>query len=266
MLLARSQEMGRPTESVAQARLTAIVRWQRGVLFFLLAWMVIVPGLVLAAVWSKPHQRAVLGMAWGLIILWVGLGGGIMWRWRGLLNDWAARLRLPWGLKFVLGCTTLACVEEAITTSMTNSAPIFGVAVGEAYITASANYFDVVLYHSVVMFVPMFVAWAVMLRWWRFQPFAVFLLFGITGLLAETLTFGPQNLGNAGMWIFVYGLMIWLPAHWVPENRPARSPPRWAYPVAVLLPLTFAPLAFLLAPWLWLTAKHPSIHFPPIAP
>jgi hypothetical protein len=32
----------------------------------------------------------------------------------------------------------------------------------------------------------------------------------------------------------------------------------------VVLPFAFLPLDFLLAPWLWLTAKHPGIHFPPI--
>ncbi|MHB1309433.1 MAG: hypothetical protein ACYC23_20365, partial [Limisphaerales bacterium] len=120
------------------------------------------------------------------------------------------------------------------------------------------------LYHSVVMFVPLFIGWAVILRWWRFSPFAVFVLFGLTGLLAETLAFGPQNLASFALWIFVYGLMVWLPAHWVPEDRPARVPRWWAYPLAVVLPFCFVPLVLVLAPWLWLTPKHPPIHFPPI--
>ncbi len=236
------------------------------ILILLTAWMIAVSGLVLIAVWERPAHRAVLAMAWGLILLWVWVAGGLMWYCRGTVNGWAERLRLPWRIKFVLGCTLLACAEEAVTTTLTNCAPLFGVAVGEAYITASANYLDVVLYHSVVMFVPMFIAWAVLLGGWRFEPFQVFLLFGITGTLAETLSFGTQNLGNAGMWIFVYGLMVWLPAHWAPADRPAWPPRWWAYPVAVLLPIAFAPLAFVLAPWLWLTPKHPPIHFPPIAP
>jgi hypothetical protein len=226
---------------------------------------VLVSALVLALNWNKPVHRAVIGMGWGLILLWVGGCGLTMWRWRDLWCRLAARVRLPWLLKFVLGCTALALTEEAITTLMTNTAPLFGVRVGQAYITASANYLDVVLYHSVVVFVPMFIAWAVLLRWWRFSPFAVFVLFGITGLLAETLTFGLQNLGNFALWIFVYGLMVWLPAHCARPDQPVREPRWWAYPVAVVLPFAFLPLMAVLSPWIWLTPKHPQIHFPPIA-
>ena len=230
----------------------------------LATWLVLVSSLVLAASWRNHPQRAVIGMAWGLILLWIGGCGLAMWHWRDLWCRLADRVRSPWMLKFVLGCTTLALVEEAITTSMTNCAPLFGVRIGQAYITASANYLDVVLYHSVVVFVPLFIGWAVMLRWWRFTPFAVFVLFGITGTLAETSFAGPQAFANFGLWIFVYGLMVWLPAHWVPAERTAREPRWWTYPLAVILPFLFMPLLLALAPWLWLTPKHPPIHFPPI--
>ena len=50
----------------------------------------------------------------------------------------------------MVGCILLAMLEEVVTTSMTNCAPLFGVKIGEAYITASSNYFDVILRHSVV--------------------------------------------------------------------------------------------------------------------
>jgi len=242
-------------------------RWekpQRVFIIILAVWLAVVSGLILAITWRKPVQRAVIGMAWGLILLWIAAGGFVMWRWQALWRRWSDRVRWPWQLKFVLGCTALALAEEAITTLMTNCAPLFGVRLGQAYITASANFFDVVLHHSVVVFVPLFVGWAVMLKWWRFSPFAVFLLFGLTGILAETVSFGVQNLGGFGLWIFVYGLMVWLPAKCLPEDRPARPPRWWHYPLAVVLPFLFLPLNFVLAPWVWLGAKHPSIHFPPI--
>ncbi|MCL4787087.1 MAG: hypothetical protein KJ070_09890 [Verrucomicrobia bacterium] len=236
----------------------------RVVVLCLAGWMLAVSGLVLVATWQRAEHRAVIGMAWGLIVFWIGGCGLAMWYWRELLCRLAAQVHLPWQVKFVVGCTALALTEEAITTLMTNCAPLFGVQVGEAYITASANYFDVVLYHSVVVFVPMFIGWAVLLHWWRFSPFAVFLLFGVVGLLAETISFGLQNLGNFAFWIFVYGLMVWLPAHWAPPERSARPPRWWAYPIALVVPFLFLPLMGILAPWLWLTPKHPNIHFPPI--
>lgn len=229
----------------------------------LAAWMLLVTGAVLAFNWSNPTHRAVIGMAWGLILLWVGCCGLTMWRRRDTWRRLVIRVPLPWGLKFVLGCVMLMLVEEAVTTLMTNCAPLFGVEVGHAYITASANYLDVVLYHSVVAIQPMFIGWWVMLRRWRFSPFAVFILFGLTGFLAEGLTFGLSPASFA-FWIFVYGLMVWLPAYCVPAERPARQPRWWAYPLAVVIPFLFLPLMGVLSPWLWLTPKHPPVHFPPI--
>ena len=48
-------------------------------------------------------------------------------------------------------------LDEVVTTTMTNCAPLFGMKLGEVYITASSNYLDVILRDSVVVFVPMFV-------------------------------------------------------------------------------------------------------------
>lgn len=134
--------------------------------------------------------------------------------------------------------TILALIEEVITTTMTNLAPLFGVKMGEAYITASTNYFEVVLLHSVIVFIPMFIVWAWMLSRYDFSPIAVFVLFGITGNFAEM---GP-NLDNlfAGFWIFVYGLMVYLPAYTVPADREVRKPRIWHYIMAIFLPFICA--------------------------
>jgi hypothetical protein len=242
----------------------AAARWARRFIVALASWLVLVSGLVLLLNWGKPAPRAMILMAWGLIGLWIGGCGLAMWRWRELWCRLADRAPLPWMVKFVLGCVALALLEEAITTLMTNCAPLLGVRIGQAYITASANYFDVVLYHSVVVFVPFFIGWAVLLRLWRFTPFAVFLLFGLSGTLMETIAFGPQSLANFGLWVFVYGLMVWLPAHWAPADRRAWAPRWWSYPLAVVAPFLFMLLMPVLAPWILFTAKHPSLHFPPI--
>lgn len=165
-------------------------------------------------------------------------------------------------MKFILFGILLALLEEFVTTAMTNLAPFFGVQVGEAYITASANYFDVVLHHSVIVFTPWFIAWAWILKRYAFSPFWVFLLFGLDGLVAEWLTFGWQHLNEFALWIFVYGLMVYLPAYTVPAERGATRPNIWHGALAIVLPFVSG------IPWTVLVhlmfPTHPAIHFPPI--
>jgi len=240
-------------------------RYQRALVFGLLAIVLLVSAFITVATWHQPHKRAVIGMAWGLILFWIIGCGFVMWRWSELWCRLAAKVRLPWSVKFVAGCIFLAMLEEAVTTSMTNCAPCFGVGLGTAYITASSNYFDVILRHSVVVFVPMFIGWSLLLKYWRFSPFEVFLLWGITGTFLEFAYSGYQGLPNFPFWILVYGPMVWLPAHFASSTRPAKSPQWWTYVIGVIVPPLFLPLDLVLAPWLWLGGKHPDIHFPPIS-
>ena len=172
-------------------------------------------------------------------------------------------------------------IEEAITTLMTNTAPLYGLKIGQAYITAGSNYLDVILLHGVTLFVSFFVGWTVILSWYRFTPFAVFILFGITGTLIETLFGGPLHILEYGMWAFVYGLMIWLPACTVPRMETAEAdasrdyPPdlpkhrpftsRWYhYPLAVFVPIVFVFLFPLLGVISLFFPHHPRFHFPPM--
>ena len=117
-------------------------------------------------------------LAGGLVVVWIYLGGTVMWFARHRAAALLRRTPLGWRTTFVLACTALACLEEAVTVSMTNLAPVFGVPIGEAYITASTNWLDVVLFHSVVVFVPQFIALAYLLGRWDLSPFAVFMGFG----------------------------------------------------------------------------------------
>ena len=132
-------------------------------------------------------------MGASLILFWVGLDGFLMHRFRDQVLVMVQKVRIDWRLKFVIFATLLALVEEAITVSLTNLAPLFGVPLGAAYITASANYLDVVSLHSVVVFVPMFIAWALLLSRFNFPPNHVFLLFGINGRT------GGSQLKSAGI-------------------------------------------------------------------
>ena len=184
---------------------------------------------------APAHEKAIIKMALGLILIWIILVGSLMYRFRDPIRDLIQRIPLPWQVKFPLFCTILALLEEAVTVSMTNLAPLFGAEIGQAFITASANYLHTVLFHSVIVFIPMFLVWTILLHYFDFPPAHVFLLFGLTGSLAE-MSMSPTNI-LGGFWFFVYGLMIFLPAYSLPENRKIRKPKWWIYSLAVAAPL-----------------------------
>jgi len=117
---------------------------------------------------KDPTGSAIIGMGIGLALVWVVLGGGVQL----LLRRKLLRATAPAGdsdpaaaktwiaTRFALSATAMVLVEEAIATTMTNLAePVWGVSPKKAFITASTNYLEVVLLHSVVVFVPMFFAY-----------------------------------------------------------------------------------------------------------
>jgi hypothetical protein len=189
---------------------------------------------------ETPVARAEVDMTWGLVLVWVAGAGSVTFVLRRRAKETFSSLPGDPRLKFFMLATGLSLTEEAVSTGMTNLAPEFGVKIGQAYITASANYLDVVLFHSVIVFLPMFVAWAFMLSRYAFDPKAVLLLYGVTGALAESISFGFQNFIGAGLWILVYGLMVYLPAFVVSPMAGARPPGARHYLVALLLPLVSA--------------------------
>lgn len=190
----------------------------------LILWSLALYGLLWISAAADVVARAIVGMAFGLLFVWVGAIGGALWHWRAPLAGWCRRvLPLPAAARFVLLAMVLALIEEAVATTLSGAAGLFGDASGRAMITASRDYVEVVTQHSVVVFVPMFVVWALLLRRRAYTPFAVLLLFGCNGLLAETLAFGPQNLLGAGFWVLVYGTMVYAPAWTMPRAHLARA-------------------------------------------
>ncbi len=187
---------------------------------------------------SSPDQRAIIKMALGLIGIWCIAGGLVMRLARDRFSRWAQALPGNWQGRFVLLCIAFALLEEAVTTTMTNLGPWFGATTAAARITVSTNYFEVISV-SVAAFIPGFICWAWLLGRYDFKPLQVMLLFGLTGTLAETLSFGLQNLLQVGMWVFVYGLMVYLPACSVPPRRNVGRPRRRHWPLAVFLPVIF---------------------------
>jgi hypothetical protein len=211
---------------------------------------------------GQSNSRAVILMASGLILFWMIIGGTLMQLFRDPMRTFVQSIRIDWQIKFVLFATILALIEELITTTMTNLAPLFGVPIGVAYITASNNYFDVVCLHSVVVFIPMFVGLAILLKYFDFSPNAIFLLFGFTGVAAEASFSGWQAIAEFGLWVFIYGLMVYLPTYCIPKDRGAKKPKWWQYVLVVFLPIIFAiPVAVIVG------AIYPiRIHFPIIPP
>ena len=185
-----------------------------------------------AAGWKRygTFEGAILLMAATLALVWNVLGGVTMFLLRKRIRQWVAQSPLSPGPAFVLFSVSLALLEEVVTTTLTNLAPVFGNST--AFITASKNYLEVVLWHSVIAIAPMFVVWAWLLARFKFSPGAVMLLFGINGVLAEWIIGGPA-LPMAPFWIFVYGLMIFTPAYSY-VAKPDVRPPRWFhYPAAI---------------------------------
>ncbi|MCP4848778.1 MAG: hypothetical protein GY899_12620 [Verrucomicrobiaceae bacterium] len=219
--------------------------------------------LCLVASRTGAPEVATVKMVCGLIVLWIVLGGALMHYFRDSVRQFILGVPLEWRVKFTLFATLLALVEEAIAVLMTNLAPLLGVEKGEAYLTASTNYLDVVLFHSVVVFIPLFIALAVLLTRYDFSPFAVFLLFGITGILCEATINPAGAFFGIAQWIFIYGLMVYLPAYCLPQGRGAR-PVEW-YHYVFSVPAVFLIALPLLIPIIYLIGhilKHPSgAHF-----
>lgn len=216
---------------------------------------------------DRSRALGIARMATGLMVIWIWLGGALMYRWRDAIRARARAIRLPWRVTFVLFCILLACLEELVTVSMTNLAPLFGSRIGEAYITASTNYLDVILFHSVVVFVPYFIVLAWILGRYAYGPFAVFLSFGIVGTVAEAVFAGnPGVVLGFPMWTFVYGLMVWLPTFCLPQDRGARPVGTLAH---LVLPFAVFGLAMpMIVPIVYVISVvlgHPGIDFAPVA-
>jgi hypothetical protein len=225
---------------------------------------------VLVATSSTVNTRATILMATAHFALWVVLFGGAQYVLRAPAVRVLRAIPLPWQLVFVLACTVLALLEEASATLMTNLASVFGSRIGAAYMTASTNYWDVVLFHSVVVFVPLFIGLSFALRRYAFTSTQLFWLWGCVGVLAETMLSGPQQLLQAPIWIPIYGLMVWLPASAIPEHHGAR-PVRWwhfafAFGAMLLSLVVFYAIMVVIGiatGWTPLSG-HPGMHFPAI--
>ena len=107
----------------------------------LLVWLVLSTSAVFILNINNKTGRAVVGMGIGLILLWIFLAGGLMYLLREPITIFVQNVKLHWAIKFIIFSTLLACAEEAITTTMTNLAPLFGVKVGDVGALKSYSFF-----------------------------------------------------------------------------------------------------------------------------
>lgn len=234
----------------------------KAVVLLLFLWANALMGALFAFA-NEPRLRAVMGMALGLLWLWVVVVGGALYAARHRIAASLAARATDERRRFALFASmavALACVEEAIACAMTATAPLYGVAMGRAYITATTNYLDLIALHSVVAFVPSIALWAAAIGRRRFAPPLVALFFGLFGLGGEVIAFGAQALTNAGFWLLVYGSMVYVPAV-VVERAHLDAPPArwWMYPA-----LTFGGWAAVAPIALVLARLHPTPHFAPL--
>lgn len=158
---------------------------------------------------------------------------------------------------FVVSAGVLASCEEVCTQFMTQHALLFGVPVGQAYITPSLDYWDTVLHHSVIVFIPMFAACALITERWKFSPKEIFFLIGVTGLIAE-MTMNPASL-FMGFWLLIYGFMVLAPAMWLYRDLMIAKRQWWHYLMAVAFMLMIGTIASLSLHATF--PQHPDNHF-----
>lgn len=234
---------------LAKNTLTGLLVLYSSILFSLLA----------ANFKDSAESRATILMGATLFIAWVLVGGIIQKKLQKIYLEKLTTVRKHPIQYFVVMAIIFACIEEAMAVLITNLAPLYGVGTGQAYITASSNYFTVILLHSVIVFIPMFITLGFLLNRYRISPFQAFIIFGTVGVFAETMFAGPQALLNAPFWILVYGLMVYLPAHaFVNLQRKRLS--FLLYPVLILI----VTLSAVFTAWIPAVLNVPKTEFLPV--
>ncbi len=233
--------------------------FNRAILTLLLGYTAVFHVLLFVHFAEISIARAVILMGLTLFVVWVVIGGILQLFLRKKFLPALEKPRRYPLLFFSIFAITLALIEEVITTSITNSARLYGLEIGQAYITASTNFFDVIVFHSVIVFIPMLFVLGIIGRRYTLSPLHIAALWGTCGIIAEFTLAGSQTLLNAPMWFMVYGLMVYLPAHTFVKLERKKAPVA-LFPIFVALILASA----ITTAWIPLTLDHPSIHFSPI--
>lgn len=180
---------------------------------------------------------AIIKMWIWLSIIWIIIWGSLQYIFRNILKNIINMTSEKWKMKFFTMTIVLVAIEELIAVVMTNNAEEFWWEIWESFITASTNFFEVIFLHSIIVFIPMFYAWIVLLNKYDFSALQVLFFFGISGIIWE-IFMNPIAL-ISWFWIFIYWLMIALPAYCLPKRK-VKKPWIFAYIQALILPTLFS--------------------------
>lgn len=161
-----------------------------------------------------PDPRAAIVMQWGSFIIWVVIMGFFL---APSIASFVSGLVKSFGFGqksiFIVGATALALIEEAVAIFLNNNVSTSLSTSSGTILTATRNYFELVTQKSVVVFIPMFIVWAYLLKNKHYSAEEAFLYFGLTGILAEFWFMpGPLIFIAGGFWMLVYGAMVYAPA------------------------------------------------------
>jgi hypothetical protein len=195
-------------------------------------------------------ELSAVAMEWGIFLSWVyGIAPLLGRKGLPMLKRRLSGYHFGPKVFFFIFAAVFALIEEALAVIWNDfTPPLFGQSVAPL-LTASTNYFEVIVLHSVVVFLPLFLVWAYLLYYGKYSPREAYLYFGLTGVLAEYM-FNPSVLAllAGGFWILIYGSMVYHPAQFVFGKGEGALHVTWKrLVVAVFLPLLASiPVAILI--------------------
>ncbi len=179
-------------------------------IMYLGVWLVFSTSVLTFLIQDNLLQLTAVKMLWCLIIFWVFLCGSIIYFSRNLFWKYYLKITWPFWIKFTTFATLFFLIEEAIATAINYY--FYPITKGMVMLTASTNYLEVIMKHSVFVFIPIFIIFSIFIKSFKLNPTKSFLYFGIVGTLAEISIGGLTSLLQFAMWIFVYGLIVYLPS------------------------------------------------------
>ena len=182
----------------------------RKLIIWLGVWLVFSTSVLTFLVRDNMLQLTAVKMLWCLIIFWVFVCGSLIYLFRNLFWKYYLKISWPFSIRFTVFATIFFLIEEFMAVSINNY--FYPVTKGVVMLTASTNYWEVVSQHSVVIFIPILIIFSLFIKFFKLNPQKSFLYFGIIGTLAEISIGGVMSLLEFAMWIFVYGLMVYLPS------------------------------------------------------